>query len=139
MATVYKSKFGWETTVFCLIILIPYFVVSLNNNFDVWATIIIMGMLAGIMVYCYVSTTYTVEGNVLLIKSTFFYKKRVDIAGIRKITATSNLMSAPAPSIDRIEIWFKGYDSIMISPKDKAAFVKHLQQINPAIEYVLPK
>jgi len=135
MRTVYKSKIGWETFVICIILLVPYFVASFNN-FNIWATIAIVGVMGFVLVYSYLSTVYSIEGSELLIKSTFFYKKKVDMATIRKIVATRNPLSSPAPSLDRIEIWYNGYDSVMLSPKDKDIFVAHLQQINPGIEYV---
>jgi hypothetical protein len=134
MATVYKSKLGWETIVIILVMLVPYFVISFNN-FNWLATVSIVGLLFCMVLFSYTSTVYTVSGDILLIKSMVFYKKQVKIASIRKIVATRNL-SSPAPSLDRIEIWYNGYESVMLSPKDKEGFVKHLQHINPVIEYV---
>jgi hypothetical protein len=45
-------------------------------------------------------------------------------------------MSSPALSLDRIEIFYNKFDSVIISPKNKADFVAELKSINPAIEYL---
>ena len=43
----------------------------------------------------------------------------IDIKSIRKIIETYNPLSSPAASIDRLEIFYNKFDSILISPKDK--------------------
>ena len=55
---------------------------------------------------------------------------------ISKITETNNLFSSPATSLDRLSLTYNQFDGVMISPKDKQEFIKHLLQINPAIEVV---
>jgi len=58
---------------------------------------------------------------------------------IRKIEETNNPLSAPALSIDRLEIHFNKFDSLLISPKNKKDFIADLQQINPEINYIPKK
>jgi hypothetical protein len=64
----------------------------------------------------------------------FLFRKTVPIPGIRKISETHNPLSAPATSLDRLEIVFGRNDSILISPKQKLEFIKHIQSINPGVE-----
>lgn len=74
-------------------------------------------------------TRYKLEGNQLSV-----YWIKIDIQSIRKICKTSNPISSPALSLDRIEIIYNKYDSLLISPKDKQSFVEDLLKINPNIE-----
>jgi hypothetical protein len=49
------------------------------------------------------------------------------------IAETHNPLSSPALSLDRIEIEFGAYDSVMISPKDKTGLITAITAINPNI------
>lgn len=80
------------------------------------------------------TTHYQINGNILIVKSGLVINKKLDINSIRKIVQTTNPMSSPALSLDRIEIFFHKFDSIIISPKDKIIFIEDLKSINPAIE-----
>ncbi len=53
---------------------------------------------------------------------------------IKKMKSTKSLMSSPALSIDRLEIFYNKYDSVMVSPKEKDDFIRRLLLENPAIE-----
>ncbi|MFC3199468.1 PH domain-containing protein [Parapedobacter deserti] len=53
-----------------------------------------------------------------------------------QIEETRTLISAPAPSLDRLEIFYNKFDSIVISPKDKQGFIADLLKLNPEIEVV---
>jgi len=67
------------------------------------------------------------------VKCGFVINIRIDIATITKIEPTNTMLSSPALSFDRIEVFYNKYDSVIISPGDKAGFIAKLQQINPAI------
>ena len=81
-------------------------------------------------------TKYTiVDDRELKIQCGLFHFETVDILNITEIKKTSSLLSAPANSLDRIEIFYNKYgDSVVISPPDKKAFVKTLLAINPKIK-----
>ncbi|MNG32447.1 hypothetical protein D3C84_1184630 [compost metagenome] len=68
------------------------------------------------------------------IKCGFFKSQNIGIKTILKISETYNPLSSPAGSIDRLEIVYNKFDSILISPKDKKAFIEDLKIINPTIE-----
>ena len=53
---------------------------------------------------------------------------------IYKISETYNPLSSPAGSIDRLEIKYNKSESVLISPKDKNAFINDLILVNPNIE-----
>lgn len=70
----------------------------------------------------------------LHIKIGHFTYAKIDISQIRKIQKTRNIISSPASSMDRLEVYYNQYDSLIISPKNKHDFVEQLSSINPKIE-----
>lgn len=81
-------------------------------------------------------TKYVIDGDELIIYGGV-YKKRIKIAQITSLRPTKNPLSAPAMSLDRIEILFDPHSQItLVSPKDKEMFVKKLLEMNPDIKLV---
>ncbi len=58
---------------------------------------------------------------------------KIDIGKISRIRKTKSLISSPAWSLDRIEIFYNKYDSVIISPKNRKEFIQDLQKINSSI------
>jgi hypothetical protein len=83
--------------------------------------------------YFFFKTVYIIEDGQLKIKFGFFSFKPIDISEIKEISKTSNILSSPAPSFDRIEIKYADLGSVIISPKDRLSFSKDLVQLNPEI------
>ncbi|MER2028829.1 MAG: PH domain-containing protein [Solibacillus sp.] len=78
-------------------------------------------------------TKYVIEKEELIVYGGI-YKKRIPIKQIRSLRPTRNPLSAPAMSIDRIEITFDPHiQVILVSPKERELFVKKLLEINPSI------
>ena len=75
---------------------------------------------------------YTLTADTLLVKNGFSTQS-ISLEDITHITPTSSTLSAPALSLDRIEIRYKG-DSIVISPKDKDGFYHVVQERVPALK-----
>ena len=69
----------------------------------------------------------------LYIKCGFFKYNPVNIGEMKKVSKSSNIISSPAASFDRIEIRYGKFDELIISPKYKTKFVEDLQKINPGI------
>ncbi|MCL2347943.1 MAG: PH domain-containing protein [Planctomycetaceae bacterium] len=99
-----------------------------------------------IMVFCGVSLLlqlvflayYTIDGKNKWIRSGPC--RLLEIEKIRKITENSDLISSltsPTWSLDRLEITYNKYDTVCISPKEKAKFLRHLLSIKPDIELKL--
>ena len=80
------------------------------------------------------STRYIVRGDVLVIKSCFLSYGTWRIADIESIRPTHNPLSAPAASLDRLEIRFIGRRSVLVSPRRKQDFIAHLLALNPYIK-----
>lgn len=84
--------------------------------------------------YHFVSTYYEIGNGVLRVKSGFLVNRSIPISSITKLEATKNPISAPATSFDRLEVFYNKYESVIISPKGKRAFIGHLKQLNPQIQ-----
>lgn len=87
----------------------------------------------------FTKTYYVLTERELIIKCGFAFKKVLQINDIRKISETSDLISSPALSIDRLEIFFNKFDSVLISPKEKYEFIEALKRFKPDIEVQLKK
>ncbi len=61
-----------------------------------------------------------------------FSTEYIELADISHITPTRNALSAPALSLDRIEIRYKD-DRVLISPKHKSHFYQEIKVRNPNI------
>ena len=79
-------------------------------------------------------TRYKITGNTLTVKCGYFPAGNHDISLIATIKPTRTILSAPASSLDRIEIRFVNHSSVVISPYDKLKFINHLRSINPDID-----
>jgi len=78
---------------------------------------------------------YDIEPPVLLIRSGII-RWRVPIAGITAVHPTRNPLSSPAWSLDRLRIEYLAGDkrrAIMISPRDKSAFLDDLRAADPVL------
>jgi len=84
-----------------------------------------------------IPTYYIIENETLIIKSGLFSKLKIDIKTIKKVQEKRSGLAEPALSLDRIEIRYKKYDHVMISPKDKYGFINDLKSINSDIEIIL--
>lgn len=87
--------------------------------------------------YTFLTTYYTITGSVLQVRSGFLINRSIDIATVKTIIHTHSMLSAPALSMDRLEVTYNTYDSIVISPKDKESFIAALKAVNNAIEVKL--
>ena len=85
--------------------------------------LLLMIAVAGLMVWLLVGTHYTVDrGTIRVVSGPFRWKVPVD--AITSVKRTRNPLSSPALSLDRIMIRYGKRRRIMISPADKAGFLK---------------
>ena len=74
------------------------------------------------------TTYYVVDDDVLKIHS-IFLKWEIPLSSIETIEKTSDALSAPALSLDRIKIEYKKagiHKSIMVSPRNHTEFIKKI-------------
>ena len=88
----------------------------------------------GFILYFFFGTYYVIEAKELTVKCGFFSYKPIPISKIKELVDTRTLISAPAPSFDRIEIKYGKSEKMILSPVDKDAFAKDLRRINPKIK-----
>lgn len=129
---IYKSKLGLELII-PILILFGYFIydVTIEKN---WVGFSIILMTSLFIFYTFISIKYSIKNEILNVKCGFFVNQNIDINAIKKISETYNPISSPAASIDRLEIIYNKFDSILISPKHKKVFLDDLKKINPNIE-----
>lgn len=133
---IFKSKIS--KGLFLLIMIAILFTpgMMLYHHTHLWEATIITVVMAIICLPSLLNTYYVIEENILKIRSGLLYKKDIPIDNIRKIVETNNMISSPAPSLDRLEIFYNSFNSVLISPKDKAGFIREIQQINPKVEVI---
>lgn len=135
MTKVYKSKIGIEII---LILGVTFGSVGAAMvMYGDYSPLLINFLIVGFIGYIFWKTEYTIMGTKLNIKCSFLINQDVEIPSIRRIKETYNPMSAPAASIDRLELLYNESDIVLISPKDKRGFIADLLKINPsiAVEY----
>ena len=129
--SVYRSKVGWEILIPTTAILVTVIVLMIVHG--VWVGLIICSLVFGLIVHIWTNTTYQITADRrLLIKCGVLEKLEVDIDEITSIRKSNEITSAPATSIDRLEINYSG-GRVLISPREKEKFVKDLKALNPKI------
>jgi len=137
MAATFKSKIGLGLVIPLGFILAGTLVPMLLDSS--WLGLIIIGLVAFFTAHMLLTTYYTVDCGIINIRCGFFVNQNVAIDSIKSIKETNNMLSSPAASLDRLEIAFNKYDTVMISPKDKAGFIALLKSLKPDIEVTLKK
>src|SRR5687767_1447466 len=87
---------------------------------------------AGLLLRILIDTWYGVTATDLIVKCGPF-RTTVPISTIRTIRPTRTVLSAPALSLDRLEVTHAG-GALVISPADKAGFIQALRDRNATVE-----
>jgi hypothetical protein len=80
---------------------------------------------------------YEIKGSTLEIHSGVFMKYSIPLASISGVRPTRNPLSSPAWSLDRLRVeYLKNGRTryILISPREKEAFLRNLTQADPALQ-----
>ena len=133
---IYYSKVSYTLLIVVFIVffgpLIPNYIdEGFNSNMFLMTLALII--LFGFVLHMFLNTTYKIEKGKLYIKCGFIKYRPVNIGEMKKVSKSSNIISSPAASFDRIEITYGKFDELIISPKYKTKFVEDLQKINPGI------
>jgi hypothetical protein len=91
-----------------------------------WAVLLPAVVGIGLPFWVLTSTTYTLDDDILLVRSGPF-RWKVPVHEIASITPTSNPLSSPALSLDRLRINYGDGRSIMVSPQDKEKFIRDIE------------
>jgi len=136
MKKIHNSKIGLELVI-PLVLVFGTVLVLIISEKPSWIVIAILFSVILFVVHMFMTTNYSIENNELKIKCGFLSNKSIDIKTIKKITETNNPQSSPATSLDRLEITYGKFDSILISPKQKTEFINDIKRLNPNIEIKL--
>ncbi|AYB29386.1 PH domain-containing protein [Chryseolinea soli] len=131
MRKTYQSKVG---LILCAAIALPILLPLIITPFDPNGLIVGLILASVIALPFLFGTHYRIQGHVLEIRCAFIIRIDVDILRITRVSKTRNPISAPALSLDRMEIIYgNGLRHVIISPKDKMGFVHSLKAINDRI------
>ena len=98
--------------------------------------VLVLTVMSAMFLPVFFNTYYAISTDgTLRVKCGMFFNTKLAISSITRVENTQTVLSAPALSTDRIEIFYNKFDSVIISPENKAAFVAELQKINPDIRY----
>ena len=136
MKNIYRSKAGLELVIPLVLVFVITGAVIISTPFS-WAGVIILLFTAAFIVHLFLTTYYILEGNILRIRCGFLYNSQIDISSIRQISETNNPLSSPATSLDRLEIRYGQSNMVLISPREKQAFIREIQALNPGVKVVL--
>lgn len=128
---VHRSKAdAWLIAVLAIALLSAMYgaiVVSARGSVGDWGlAAFIAGIGAALPLWLMLSTRYTIRGDELLVQCGPF-NWHIAVAEITGITPTSNPLSSPALSLDRLRIDYGQGASLMISPRDKDTFLSDLE------------
>ena len=131
MKTVYKSKVD-KGLLIAIIAIVLLSSLPLLFEFS-WIALALLVVTAAFIADPFCNTSYTIDNGTLHIKCGIFLSSSFPIDRITKISKTNSCLSAPALSMDRIEIRFADKKTLVLSPKQRQAFIDHLRSLNPDI------
>lgn len=131
---VFKSKIDWW---FGLFLVYPIFLSIKNILEGKLYGLIGLSVIVGLILIFSKTTRYIINENQLTVKSTWIVNERIDISKITKIEKSNSVLSSPALSLDRLRIRYNKYDEVLISPKEKKAFIDELLKVNPNIQIMV--
>jgi len=133
--TTYKSKIGFEIVIPITLILAGTGILMAYEK--VWLGLALIFLISAFIAHMFLTTYYKIDNITLLVKCGFFFDRSFSIYTIKEIKETKNFISSPAASLDRLLITYNKYDTVVVSPKEKSAFISHLTRINPNIKVTL--
>jgi hypothetical protein len=87
----------------------------------------------GLVVWIFTTTSYRFVDRDLLVQSGPL-RVRIPVAQIRRVTRTRSVLSAPALSLQRLEIEYDTHSVVVISPRDETGFLAALKVKVPSAE-----
>lgn len=129
---IFKSKISIPLLLFVIGTITASSIVLIAT--EAWIGLFIMIPVAWIALYSFTSIRYIIQDNKLIITIGILYKKVIDISTIHRISKTNNPLSAPAASLDRLEVVYNNNQTVFLSPQQQDEFIKELQLLNYRIE-----
>lgn len=131
MKQTFRSKIGLEIVIPMGLILCGVLVFMLIQGACIG--VIVIAVVLVFVIHLFATTYYTIDGAELKVRSGFLINITIDINTITKIVPTRSILSAPAVSLERLEVFYNKYDSVVVSPEDKEGFIAGLKGVNEGI------
>jgi hypothetical protein len=129
---VYKSKIdAWLVWVLTASAVLPVIAVAASAGFnrarlvEAWPILLILGVSFAFVLWVFLATSYAFDGRALLVRSGPF-RWRVPLDTVESVRPSRNPLSSPALSIDRLEVRYGGGKVLLISPREREAFLAEL-------------
>ncbi|RYZ92138.1 MAG: hypothetical protein EOP47_30655 [Sphingobacteriaceae bacterium] len=136
-STVYKSKIGFIAFIPVIFIVGIAFAIGYIDHKPLQGALFLG--LGGLFIFSFFNTSYTITpGHLLKVKCGVFVNVSIDINAIKRISTTKTMVNCYGLSLDKIELHYNKFDSVVISPKNKNEFIAQLKSINPAVETTQP-
>lgn len=94
--------------------------------------LLVVALVVALPISLIAATHYTFEGDALRIRSGPF-RWTIPLAEIHGARPSRNLISSPALSLDRLRIDYGRGKYILVSPEDKAGFLRELSKRCPGV------
>lgn len=125
----FRSKIDlWLVAILVIALLMPLYLTFTARGADKGTQlsplemVLMFGLPWVLIVWFYASTEYEVTATELLVRSGPV-RKTIPLDTLSRIRPSNSIMSAPALSIDRLELQYNKFDEILISPADKRGFL----------------
>jgi hypothetical protein len=130
--TIYPSAISWGLwiPVYALIIGQGIFMAGTVS----WAFLFFHFSLAILIYFFVVRIKYELDDEKLVIFMGPIRYKTIDIQTIRKMELSNNPLSSPAASLRRLAIYYNKWGYVLISPKNREAFVKDVLERQKKLE-----
>lgn len=128
---VYRSKVDAWLVVVCVVVVAVCAVPMLVDEVSWVALVINLVVLAAVILTLF-SIKYVIDDDKLTVSCLWIFTETFAVSKIESIRTTRTFLSAPAASLDRIEIKC-GRRSVIVSPLKREEFINHLCRINPDI------
>lgn len=128
---VYKSKVDAWLVAVCVAVVALCAVPMLADGISLVALVINLVVLAAVLLPLF-SIKYVIDDDRLTVSCLWIFTDSFAISKIESLRTTHTFLSAPAASLDRIEIKC-GRRSVIVSPLKREEFINHLCRINPDI------
>jgi hypothetical protein len=127
---VFKSAIDWWLYVAIVVSLLGVAIVAVqlasSASIEVTAFLVVVAILtAGLLLWPLLATTYSVDEDASKVNCgpSRWHIARADVV---RVSPSRSVLSSPALSLDRLEIVYGNGRSLLISPKDKPAFLRAL-------------
>lgn len=123
---VYKSKVDWWIGLIHVIAMGASIIAALGAlSTSPWLAMVVAGTGIILPLIALLGTRYTINDGLLIVQ-TGPIKWRIPAKDITGVTPTSDPIASPALSLDRLRIDYGRNKSILISPREKADFLRKI-------------